>query len=422
MSDKTSSRKKLSLPAKMAIGMIAGIVAGVICQAIHLNTNIYIKPFGDLFIRLIRMVVVPLVFASLVTGAASMGNAKKLGSVATKSLVWMFGTSAIATGLGLIFANVFKPGVGLNLSTEGLKAKEIAPPNFVDTLLNIVPINPMEAFSTGNLLQIIFFAMLFGFALSMLGEKVKPLVNIFEQLSETMIKLTGIVMGYAPIGVFALITVTVAQNGIGVLLPLLKLIILLYVVCLVHVCLVYFTSIKFITKKGIREFLKGAAEPLLVAFTTCSSAAALAVNLKATQRLGASKSVASFTIPLGNTINMDGAAIYLGIAAVFVAQVYGIDLSFGQQLTILLMSVLASIGSVGVPSSALVVMTMVFTSVGLPIEGVALVAGVDRILDMARTTLNVMGDATTALVISKFEGELSETDYNRDVDSSVTSA
>lgn len=306
--------------------------------------------------------------------------------------------------------------MGLSLSTEGLKAKEVVPPNVVDTLLNIVPMNPMEAFSTGNLLQIIFFAMFFGFALSAIGEKGRPLLHIFEMLSETMIKLTGIVMAYAPIGVFALITVTVSQNGLNALLPLVKLIALVYFACVLQILLVYFVAVKFIAKKSFKEYLKGITEPILVAFTTCSSAAALAVNLKASLRLGASKNVASFTIPLGNTINMDGAALYLGIAALFVAQVFGIDLTMGEQLSILLMSILASIGSVGVPSSALVVMTMVFTSVGLPIEGVALVAGIDRILDMARTTINVMGDSTTALVVSKFEGELGATNFDLKTD------
>ncbi|MCG8400547.1 MAG: dicarboxylate/amino acid:cation symporter [Firmicutes bacterium] len=408
-----TSIKKMGLPAKMGIGLGAGIIAGLIFQATGWGVE-YLKPFGDLFIRLIRMVVVPLIFATLVAGAASMGDARKLGSVATKSIGWMFSTTAIAVGLGLFFANIFNPGLGLNLSTAGLNVKEIASPNVVDTLLNIVPINPVQAFAEGKLLQIIFFSVFFGFALNALGERGRPLLNIFETVAETMIKLTNLIMQYAPIGVFALITYTVALNGPAVFLPLLKLIVAMYVICLIHIVVVYFAAVKFIAGKSLKEFLLAVSEPLMVAFTTCTSAAALALNLKAVRKLGASKNVSSFTIPLGNTINMDGAAIYLGLAAVFVSQIYGMPLTFAEQLTILLIGVLASIGSVGVPSMALVVMTMVFVSVGLPLEGIALVAGVDRILDMARTSLNVIGDATTALVVSKMEGELGETDLSLD--------
>ena len=410
-----TEKKKMGLPAKMGIGLAAGVVAGLIFQSTGWGTD-YIKAIGDLFIRLIRMIVVPLVFASLVAGAASIGDARKLGSIATKSIAWMFGTTAVAVGLGLFFANMISPGKGLTLSTEGLQAKEIAAPSVVDTLLNIVPINPLQAFAEGNLLQIIFFAIFFGFALNALGERGKPLLSIFEQVTDVMIKLTGIVMNFAPYGVFALITFTVAKNGISVLLPLMKLIVAMYVVAIIHICLVYLLPVKFIAGKSLKDYFKATAEPLLVAFTTCSSAAALALNLKAVRKLGASKNVSSFTIPLGNTINMDGAAIYLGLAAVFVSQVYNIPLTAGEQFTILLMAVLASIGSVGVPSMALVVMTMVFTSVGLPLEGIALVAGVDRILDMARTSLNVFGDATTALIVSKMEGELGETNLDSEVE------
>jgi DAACS family dicarboxylate/amino acid:cation (Na+ or H+) symporter len=403
-------KKKLGLPAKMGIGMVAGIIAGVIIQTAGWSVD-FVKPFGDLFIRLIRMVVLPLVFASLVAGAASMGDARKLGSVATKTLGWYFFTTGVAVALGLFFANIFNPGVGLNMSTEGLKAAEVAPPSVVDTLLNIVPLNPIQAFAEGNLLQVIFFAIFFGFALNALGERGKPLLNLFELVTETMIKLTNTIMGYAPIGVFALIAYTVAQNGLSVLMPLIKLIVLMYAISIVHAVLVYLLPYKLFTGKSIKDYFKAASEPLLVAFTTCSSAAALALNLKSTRKLGASKNVASFTIPLGNTVNMDGAAIYLGIAAVFASQIYGMSLTGTEQLTILLMAVLASVGSVGVPSMALVVMTMVFTSVGIPLEAIALVAGVDRVLDMARTCLNVMGDNVAAVLVSKWEGELGETDF-----------
>jgi DAACS family dicarboxylate/amino acid:cation (Na+ or H+) symporter len=364
------------------------------------------KPVGTLFIRCIRMIVVPLVFASLVSGAAGMGNAAKLGRIATKTLAYYLLTTAVAVALGLFFANIVNPGIGLDLATNGAKIKQVAPPNMVDTLLNIVPLNPAAAFADGNLLQIIFFAIILGFAMSAIGEPVKPLLNLFEQINQVMIKLTGMIMELAPYGVFALIAYTVGAYGLAVLLPLIKLIVLMYVVCVIHVCVVYIPMVTVYGRVNLKVFFKIITTPLLLAFTTCSSAAALPANLEATRKMGVPKNISSFTIPLGTTINMDGAAIYLGIAAVFVAQVYNIPLTFNQQLTVLLMAVLASIGSVGVPSMALVVMTMVFTQVGLPMEGIALVAGVDRLLDMGRTTLNVLGDATGAIVVAKSEGEL----------------
>jgi len=395
----------MGLPAKMGIGLILGVVAGFIWQVAGMDATIF-KPVGTLFIRCIRMIVVPLVFASLVSGAAGMGNAAKLGRIATKTLAYYLLTTAVAVALGLFFANIVNPGIGLDLATNGAKIKQVAPPNMVDTLLNIVPLNPAAAFADGNLLQIIFFAIILGFAMSAIGEPVKPLLNLFEQINQVMIKLTGMIMELAPYGVFALIAYTVGAYGLAVLLPLIKLIVLMYVVCVIHVCVVYIPMFTVYGRVNLKVFFKIITTPLLLAFTTCSSAAALPANLEATRKIGVPKNISSFTIPLGTTINMDGAAIYLGIAAVFVAQVYNIPLTFNQQLTVLLMAVLASIGSVGVPSMALVVMTMVFTQVGLPMEGIALVAGVDRLLDMGRTTLNVLGDATGAIVVAKSEGEL----------------
>jgi len=401
----SEQNKKMGLPAKMGIGLAAGVIVGLIWQAAGGLNPEWFKPIGDLFIRLIRMIVVPLVFVSLVAGAASMGNAAKMGRIAVKTILFYLGTTAVAVALGLFFANLIDPGTGLSLSTEGLKAKEVAPPSFWETLLNIVPMNPAQSMADGNLLQILFFAIVFGFALSAIGEKGKALVSVFEQAFQVMIKLTGMVMTLAPYGVFALIAYTVGSYGLDVLMPLGKLILTMYLVSVIHVFVVYVGLAKGFVGVSLKDYFRIMAEPLLLAFTMCSSAATLPANLRAARRLGASGEIASFTIPLGTTINMDGAAIYLGIAAVFVSQVFGMPLTLGQQGTILLMSVLASVGSVGVPGSALIVMTMVFTQIGLPMEGIALVAGVDRVLDMARTTLNVMGDATGALVISKTEGE-----------------
>jgi len=394
----------LGLPAQMGIGFALGVILGLVFQFGGWDIS-WIKPLGDAFIRLIRMIVVPLVFISLVAGAASMGDLSRLGRISIKIACYYLGTTAIAVCIGLALANIFQPGLGLNLSTENLQAKEISPPGIAQTLLNIIPLNPAQALAEGNLLQIIFFAIFFGFALSSMGEAGKPLLNIFQTGNEVMIRITAAVMRLAPYGVCALIAYTVGKSGLQVLLPLIKLIGIMYLAALTHVCIVYFPVLKYVGRISFVSYLKIMTQPLLIAFSTCSSAAALPANMTATERLGVPREISSFTIPLGTTVNMDGAAIYLGLATVFVAQIYGIDLSFSAQLTVLLIALLASIGSVGVPAAALVVISMVFAQVHLPMEGIALVAGVDRILDMARTTLNVMGDAVGAVVVTKLENE-----------------
>ncbi len=396
----------MSLPTQMAIGMILGIIVGALTPVFNFDPS-YFKPVGQLFISLVRMVVVPLVLTTLVAGAASVGDVSRLGRVAGKTLIYYLVTTAVAVIVGLVLANLFQPGSGLNISTDGLTAKNVTPPPLVDVLMNIVPINPVDALAKGNMLQIIFFAMLFGFGLSSAGEKGKIVYSFFDGAAEVMVKVTSAVMLYAPIGVFGLMAFTVSMHGLSVLLPLVKLVAVMYVACLCQVLIVYMPCVKFC---GITpaKFLKGLAEPLMISFTTCSSAAALSSNLFSVQKLGASKPVSSFSIPLGNTINMDGAAIYMGIAAIFAAEVYGIPMPLDKQLTVILLAILASIGSMGVPGAALIMVTMVFTQVGIPLEAIALVAGVDRIMDMARTTINVLGDATGALFVSKLENDLDQ--------------
>lgn len=403
---------RMSLPTQMAIGMVLGIAAGALTPAMGLDPSWY-KPVGQLFINLVRMVVVPLVLTTLVAGAASVGDVSKLGRVAGKTLAYYLVTTAVAVVIGLVLANIFQPGSGLSISTEGLKAKEVAPPTLIDVFLNIVPINPIEALSKGNMLQIIFFALLFGFGLSVIGDKGKQVLHFFDGAADVMIKVTGFVMLYAPIGVFGLMAYTVSMHGLSVLLPLIKLVLVMYLACILQILIVYLPCVKvtgltpsrFLTGLTPSRFLKGLASPMMIAFTTCSSAAALSTTLLSVQKLGASRSVSSFSIPLGNTINMDGAAIYMGIAAIFAAEVYGIPMPLDRQLTVILLAVLASIGSMGVPGAALIMITMVFTQVGIPLEAIALVAGVDRIMDMARTTINVLGDATGALFVSKLESD-----------------
>lgn len=398
-----TSRSKLNLPAQMVIGLLLGVLVGSLTSTEFTST--WLRPFGQLFITLIRMVVVPLVLATIIAGAAGIHDLSKLGRVATKTLIYYFSTTGVAVLIGLLLANLTQPGMGLDLSTEGLKAKEIVPPNLIQTLLNIVPMNPVDALAKGNMLQVIFFAVMFGFALSSLGENGRPLLRVFELIGDVMIRMTNIVMIYAPIGVFGLMSYTVSQHGLAVLLPLGKLILVAAVASVLHVLICYLPLIKGVVGLSPITFFKAVLEPVLIAFTTCSSAAALPTNLQSVRRLGASKGVASFSIPLGNTLNMDGTAIYMGVSAIFASEVYGMPLSLDQQFTVLLMGLLASIGTAGVPGAGLIMVSLVFTQVGIPPEAIALVAGIDRILDMIRTSINVLGDATGALLVSKLEGD-----------------
>ena len=405
----SSKKPKISLAWQMMIGLALGVVVGALVEQETAKT--FLQPLGDLFIRLIRMVVVPLVLATIIAGAAGISDTSKLGRVATKTLICYALTTAVAVSMGLIFASFIQPGVGLDLSTEGLAAKAVEAPPLTQTLLNIVPINPMQAMSEGQMLQIIFFAVIFGFGLSALGERGKPVLNFFELVGDTMIRVTHIVMLYAPIGVFGLIAYTVSRHGLGVLLPLFQLILSSFLATAFFVIVLLVPLVRVVTGIPMMTFYKGIFEPWLVAFTTCSSAAALPANLNAARRLGSTKAVASFSIPLGNTINMNGTAIYMGVCSIFAAEVYGLDLTMADQLTIVLMGVLAAVGTAGVPGAGLIMTTVVFTQVGIPLEAVALIAGVDRILDMIRTSINVVGDVASAVIVTRLEDDLGSEPY-----------
>lgn len=401
MAEKKSSM--WGLPMQMLAGLILGVIVGMFVSADFAQT--WLKPFGDLFIRLIRMVVVPLVFATLVAGAAGISDVSKLGRVAVKTLLIFMATSAVSVIMGLLIANLIDPGVGVTLSTEGLKAAQVNAPSFVKTLLDIVPINPMESFAKGSILQIIFFAIMFGFCLNMMGEKGKYIYDFFDVMGQIMIRMTNIVMRYAPIGVFGLIASVVAQHGLAVLLPLGKLILSSFIATVLLILIIYIPWVKLWIRLPLSTYFKGIFEPWLIAFTTCSSAAAMAANLVAARKLGATNSVASLVVPLGNTINMNGTAVYMGVCAVFAAQIYGIDLSLSDQIIVVITGVLAAVGTAGVPGAGLIMSTLVFTQIGIPLEVIALIAGVDRILDMIRTSINVVGDSTTALAVTRSEGE-----------------
>ena len=399
--------KKMQLSTKILIGLAAGIVAGILLQGAPGVANTWIKPFGTLFLNLIKMIIVPLVLASLIVGTCGLGDVRKLGRIGGKTLAYYLLTTAFAVTLGLILANIFNVGAGFVLPTDIKAAEASQMPKVVDTLLNIIPTNPIKALADGNMLQIIAFALIIGSGVVVLGDKGKPVFDFFDSLAEITYKITGGIMSFAPYAVFALITPVVATNGPKVLLPLLSVIIIVYAGCFLHAALVYSTTLMVFAKFSPMKFFKGIFPAQAIAFTTCSSAATLPVNMRCTEEnLGVPKSISSFVLPLGATINMDGTALYQGVCALFIANVFGLELTISQQFMIVLTATLASIGTAGVPGAGLIMLTMVLQSVGLPLEGLALVAGIDRILDMARTTVNITGDSACAVIMAAAEKEL----------------
>lgn len=393
--------KKFGLASRIMIGLVLGVIVGlVIPESI---ATLWIRPFGDVFIKLIRMIIIPLVFASLVVGASSVGDIKMLGRIGGKTLGYYLITTAFAIIIGLIVALIVEPGHGIQLAVDATyKGKEA--PSIVETLLNIVPENPQQSIVNGNMLQIIVFALFIGIGITLAQQKAEPIKNLFDGLSEIMFKITDLIMQYAPIGVFALMVPVTASQGLQVIMPLIKIIFVVYVACFIHGIVVYSFAVKVFGKTNPIRFFKGIAPAQLIAFSSCSSAAALPINMECVEKnLNVPKHISSFVLTLGSTINMDGSAIYQGAAAIFIAQVYGLDLNMAQLLTIVLVGTLSSIGAAGVPGAGLIMLTMVLTSVGLPLEGVTLIAGVDRILDMIRTALNITGDASAAVIVSKSE-------------------
>lgn len=391
----------------MVLGVIVGAVVGP-------ATETYIKPFGTLFINLIKMLIVPLIFLSLVSGVTSMDDIQKMGRVGGKTFLLYLATTAIAITIGLLVGTILEPGVGLEFSKEGLTAKSKEAPGLVATLLNMVPRNPIAAMASGKVLQIIVFAIMLGIAISLAGEKGKPVKVLVDAGAEVMCKLTHMVMAYAPYGVFALMAWVAGKFGLSILLPLAKIIAGVYIACILHVLITLAGGgIMLLGRLSPRPYFAGIVDAQAVAFTTTSSSGTLPVTIACAQdNLGVSKSMSSFVLPLGATINKDGTALYQGVAALFVAQAFGIDLSTGDYGMIILTSTLASIGSAGVPGAGLIMLTLVLTTVGLPLEGIAIIAGIDRILDMARTTVNVTGDLMVSVLIAKSEGELDEDSYN----------
>ena len=413
---------KLQLYTKVLIGLLVGVIFGVLANQWGFSAFVfsYIKPIGSAFIKLISMVVVPLVFASLLVGTASLNDIRKLGRIGAKTVAYYLCTTIIAISIGLLLANTFKPGEGLSQEkrtqlTESVSEKEgaqietaLKKPTVTDILLNIIPTNPVKAFVEGKMLQIIFLALMAGICLSLIPtERSRPVINFFEGINELIIQMVHIIMKLAPYGVFALISAVVADFGLGILFVLLKYSLVVIIGLILQVTIVYSSAIKIFSKHKIRTFFRGIRPAQLIAFSSASSSATLPVTMECTEKnLGVPGQIASFALPLGATINMDGTALYQGVSAVFIAQFYGMGLTVPQQLTIVLTAVLASIGTAGAPMAGVITLAIVLKSIGVPLEGIALIMGVERILDMCRTVVNVTGDASCAVVVASSESEL----------------
>ena len=394
----------MNVSTKILIALGLGIIAGLQLGAEGAGfAKAWIGPLGTIFMNLIKMVIVPLVFSSLVMGVCGLGDVKKLGRIGFKTVALYLVTTAFAIALGIAFGVLVEPGAGLNMSTEGLKVTAKAAPPIMKVIIDIFPTNPLGAMVKANMLQIILFALFVGVGIVAVGEKAEALKNTIDGLAEVCYKMVGIIMSFAPFGVFGLITPVVAANGPAVLLPLLKVIICVYAGCVLHALIVYGTLVATLGKFSPVAFFKGIAPASLLAFSSCSSSGTLPLTMDCMRKMKVSQNISSFVLPLGATINMDGTALYQGVCALFVAQIYGVELTGAQYMTIMLTGTLASIGTAGVPGAGFIMLTMILTALGLPLEGSALIAGIDRILDMPRTSVNVTGDAAVTLIVDKSE-------------------
>lgn len=407
--------KKLSLAWQILIGLILGIVVGFLFYGNDAFAT-YLKPIGDIFIRLIKMIVVPIVVASLVIGISSVGDTKKLGRLGGKTILYFEIVTTIALGIGLLVANVFKPGVGVSLDNMAkvdlAQYEETAHTHtFMDTIINIVPTNVFDAIARGDMLAIVFFSVMFGLGVAAIGEKGKPVVQFFEGVSETMFWVTNQIMKVAPLAVFALIGVTVSQMGLSALIPLGKLVLSVFGGLLLFVSVV-FGIIAKIARIKLWSIVKLLKDELLLVFSTGSSETVLPKIMEKMEMYGCPKSITSFVIPTGYTFNLDGSSIYQGLAVLFIAQMYNVPLSIGEQITVLLVLMLASKGMAGVTGASLVVVLTTLTTMNLPVEGLAFIASVDRILDGGRAVVNVLGNSLATIVMAKWEGVFGKEDVD----------
>ncbi len=397
------TKKKMALSTQIFIALIIAIIAGVALTARPEIATTYIKPFGTIFLNLIKWIVCPLVFFSIMAGVISMRDIKKVGAIGGRTVVYYMCTTAFAVAIGLIFANLFK-GVFPTLSTTDLSFEPSATSvNFMDTLVGIFPSNFLQPFVEANMLQIIVAALIIGFAMIMINERQEMDFKAINTVNDICMKAMEMILKFSPVGVFCLLCPVVAENGPQILGSLAKVLFVGYLCYTLHAIVVYSTAVSTLGNLSPIKFFKGMLPAMMMAFSSASSVGTLPLNIECSEKLGADKEVASFVLPLGATINMDGTAIYQGVCSVFIASCFGIDLTFSQMLTIVLTATLASIGTAGVPGAGMVMLAMVLQSVGLPVEGIALVAGVDRIFDMGRTVVNITGDSSCAIVVSAMQ-------------------
>lgn len=396
----------MKLWIKIFIGLILGAITGFVIG----DKAIYLKPLGTLFLNMISMIIVLLIFSSMVVGITSIHDPKKLGRVGGKSVGIYFTTTFIAILTGIFLANAFDLGQGLGLqATEVSQTKLIS---LTDIFISIFPSNPIAAMVKGDILQVIVFAVFVGVSINFSGNKGKPLLNMLESLSDVMYRMTSIIMGFSPIGVFALMAWVTGTFGLTLFLPLFKFLGAYYLACIFHFFFVYGSLLKGVGRMGIIPFLRGMGDAIMMAFSTCSSAATLPVAMHCAQEnLGVSKNISSFVLPLGISINMNGGAIYQIMSSIFIAKAYGIPLDMYSYIILSMTTIFSAIGTAGIPGGGLIMLSAVLSSVGLPLEGLALLAGIDRLRDMMTTVLNILGDAAVTVFIAKQEGELDERQY-----------
>ena len=417
-----TEQKKMTLTTKVLIGMGLGIAVGLFINLLGLNAEgsfvaEYVIGFfhivGKMFVTSLKMLVVPLVFFSLITGVIGIGDINALGKVGGKSFALYMLTTAIAIAVGITLAATIGIGEGVNMTsaTASFTAKEA--PALSAVLVDIIPSNVINAMALGKMLQIIFFSILVGISILMVGKKAEPVVELIEIGNEIMMKMVNVVMAIAPYAVFALLAKAIANLGLDLLVDLAAYVLVLIAALMIHLFVTLMGILKIFSGMSPKIFLKKMRETQIFAFSTSSSNATIPVTLRAvTDRLGVNNSVASFTVPFGATINMDGTAIMQGVATVFIANAYGIELGISGYLTVIMMSVLASIGTAGVPGVGLIMLSMVFAQVGIPVEGIGLILGVDRLLDMVRTAVNVSGDAAVSVIVANSEGKLDKSIFN----------
>lgn len=399
---------------KLWMKMLIGLVLGVIVGSIMGPSAHYLKPIGSAFLGLLNMLVVPLVFTSMAVGVTSIEDFSKLGRVGVKTLLLFLATTAIAIIIGLFFAKIFNPGLGMGLSAEEVKVTlNDGAPRISDIILSLIPQNPIAAFASGNILQVIVFSILVGLAINLSKEKGKPVAQFLESFANVMFSLTNMIMRLAPIGVFAIMAWVAGEFGWKVLYPLLKLLIAHYLACIVHLIVVFGGILVLMVKVKPLPFFRGMGDAIALAASTTSSSATLPATLHCAQEnLGVSKNIAGFIIPLGATVNMNGTAIFHALAAVFISQAYGISLGMQDLIIIVVTATLSAVGCAGIPGGGLVTLSIVLSSVGLPLEGIAIVAGIDRLRDIIGTVLNILGDAVVSVYVAKTEGEFDVKRYN----------